>query len=198
MTVTENMSDLERYFARLSIAGLVVTPSGIKSITTGNDVVMSITRDGKTMVRDIVTGTVIYKGASVLGEIVRSAGGNETNITGDGNTTSLHDEDVKIVGIGENAQSYKGGGSGTAGDEEFDTSEQAVAAFMEECKASSPNLGARMTCLSAKSGYEVNIVDEKVVIVEGEIPLHELNIEFAGHKDLGGPEVGSDEVGSAA
>lgn len=187
LTVTENMSDLERYFARLQIAGLVVTPSGIKSVTTGNDVLISLTQDGKTIVRDIVTGTVIYKGASVLGEMVRSAGGNtQIEVAGDGNSVNTNKEDVKMVAIGENPQSYKAGGSSSSDEVGLEGDcEEKVLNALDNYDMNNINLGGLMRRLGAETGCVVEIQDEQVMI-EGEVPLTAVNQHYAGHPDLGG------------
>jgi len=190
LTVTENMSDLERYFARMQIAGLVVTPSGIKSVTTGNDVLISLTQDGKTIVRDIVTGTVIYKGASVLGEMVRSAGGNtEINVEGDGNTTSANQERNKLVNIGEGTQNYGSGGGSGSDELEATECDGKVEEALAEHDMNNINLGGLMRRLSAETGCVVEIQDEQVIVVDTGNPVSSMNSHYAGHKDLGGVEV---------
>lgn len=188
LTVSEEMSDLERYFARLQIAGLAVTPSGIKSVTTGNDVLISLTSDGKTIVRDIVTGTVIYKGASVLGEMVRAAGDN-TNVTvdGDGNSFASNKQETKMVNIGEGNQNY-GSGSGGGSDELMGDCDEKVEQALGSHDMNNINLGGLMRRLSAETGCVVEIKDEQVTVLDSGNPVAAINAHYAGHKDLGGVE----------
>ena len=191
LTVTGEMSDLERYFARMSIAGLAVTPSGIKSVTTGNDVLISLTQDGKTIVRDIVTGTVIYKGASVLGEMVKNAGGNTTiEVDGDGNTTSTSRQEVKMVNLGEGTQAFNSGSGGGSSDELLGTCDEKVQEYVSGMDLSKINLGGALREVAAETGCVIHFENEQVVVKETGTPVTALNSFYAGHKELGGaPEV---------
>lgn len=85
-TLNEESTDLERYLARQQIAGLVVTPSGIKNVTTGNDVISFLARDGSTIIKDVITGAVIWRGIIGL-----------ENVLADMGSTTIHAEEGAVV-----------------------------------------------------------------------------------------------------
>lgn len=95
-TLGESSTDLERYLARQQIVGLAITPSGLKSVTTGNDVVAILAEDGSTMIKDVVTGTVIWRGIVGVENILDSFGG--TTVTAkEGSTLTYVNKDQKAV-----------------------------------------------------------------------------------------------------
>jgi len=160
LTITENMSDLERFFAREQIASLEVTPSGLKSVTTGNDVLITIAADGRFIVRDIVTGTVLYRSVVGLADALKNSGNTDVRIDGEGNSVEVAQSEVKQVVVGENnvatsTQSSSGGSASGVDEEVAGVSE----AEWTECTTSPSKevtLGEAASCFS-QEGYDVEI-----------------------------------------
>lgn len=189
ITLDNESSDLERYLARQQIAGLVMTPSGLKSITTGNDVIMSITKDGKVIVRDIVTGAVVYRGIVGLTDALASAGNTNIAVDGEGNTVTTNREDVKQIVAGtDNSAGYKAGGGAAGSSELAGECDAKVEEALAGYDMNNINLGGLMRRLSAETGCVVEIVDEQVTVVDSGNPVSSMNSHYAGHKDLGGVE----------
>lgn len=192
LTVTEDMSDLERYFARQAIASLVITPSGLKSITTGNDVVITLTQDGKAIVRDVVTGAVIYRGVIGLTDALKNSGNTTVNVEGEDNQVALTQSEVKQVVGGENntaTATQAGPGSSGSSEEELDGDcDEKVEAALEGYDLNAINLGGLMRRLSADTGCVVEIQGGQVVVDETGNPVDALNEKWGSHPELGGSE----------
>lgn len=124
VTIDENSTDLERYLARKQIAGLEITPSGIKSITTGNDVVIELTEDGQTIIKDVITGAVIYRGFIAAENILEGLGGTTVTAT-EGSTINYSNKDQKAVSVkgDANVNDNSNGSEGLVSDNVISTSE---------------------------------------------------------------------------
>lgn len=191
LTITENSTDLERYLAREQIASLEVTESGLKSITTGNDVAVTLTQDGKVIVRDIVTGAVVYRGIVGLTEALANSG--DTNIVneGDGNVVDYTKNDTKQIVAGENNvanNSNSSGGSSGSGEELSGDCDEKVATALEGYDLNAINLGGLMRELAAETGCVVEISGGQVIVKETGNPIESVNSKWASHPELSGAE----------